>query len=210
MGTRSIIMVTGKGEHGEGHETVRLYRHFDGDPQWNLPAIIAGIKRAEALVGEWNSRSFNQGRQVTLADVRAKVFADCIIASSISWYRGFDIDLDEDARSGEPNQPAIFRGPLTLEHCGNQGDLEWMYVVDITAKSVKVYGKGSCPEDLLKEGLTDPGDHAECFRKELVERKAKYREEVNAHVDHLLDMGWDVNDRNVAKKRRRPRNSVAK
>jgi hypothetical protein len=207
MGTRSIIMVTGKGQHAEGFETVRLYRHYDGDPMWNLPSIIAGIERAQSLVFEWNSKSFNFGRQFAIGDVRARVFADCIVAGSISWYSGFDIRVDDEDDNLPGEGLAVFRGPLTLENCGNQGDLEWMYVVDTIQKSVKVYGNGSNPEDLLAGGLTHPSAGADCLVDDAQE---PYRTAANAHLDRLLDMGWDVNDLMTGKKKRGRRKAAAK
>lgn len=205
MGTRSVIMVTGKAAHGEGHETVRLYRHWDGDPRWVIPAIVGGIERANSLVFDWNSKSFNKDRQVTIRDVRAKVFADCVIAGSISFYRGFDIDYD-DPEDGEPTPP-IFREPFGLERCGNQGDLEWMYVVDVVHESLKVYGNGSCPATLLEGGPTDPASAGADFKKE--EYRDAYVAATKAEVDRLMELGWNLNDR-LSRPRRRRKTAVAR
>ena len=48
MGTRAIILVTGSHWQGEHiPQTVRLYRHNDGDPAWMLKDIAAGIRKAD-------------------------------------------------------------------------------------------------------------------------------------------------------------------
>ena len=50
MGTRAVILVTGSHYQGENiPQTICLYRHHDGDPDWTLKDIAAGIRTAKNL-----------------------------------------------------------------------------------------------------------------------------------------------------------------
>jgi hypothetical protein len=80
MGVRAVILVTGS--HWQGQDipqTVRLYRHHDGDPDWMLKEIAEGIRAADKLrsarVRRWGDRRYDY--------TPAQTLADCLIAASI-------------------------------------------------------------------------------------------------------------------------------
>lgn len=135
MGTRSIIMVVGDpARHSDKPEYkagIRLYRHCDGYPEGNLPAIAGAIKRMEALVeqsGEWHTK------QVRRYGVESMAYA--IVAEGLG--NAKPEILIEEVCKGAPN----------LKDLGNQGDLEWVYVVDCIERLVNVYSNKQPTSDL--------------------------------------------------------------
>jgi hypothetical protein len=200
MGTRSVFMVTGCGEHQTGNRTIRLYRHWDGDPRESLRVLVEATEKAEGLGFGWNSKPWREGDPpVTLADMNAETFADCIIAASLCWSRGFEAWYDD-----AEGQQAIFPKGISNEMFGNQGDLEWVYVVHVHKRSIDVYGGDyGCPEEHLARGRVEPADaHAAQLKDEY---QTAARAAVNAHLDRLLDFGWNVNGKLDPAKRKRDR-----
>jgi hypothetical protein len=150
MGTRAVILVTGS--HWQGRhipQTVRLYRHYDGDPAWTLKEIAAGIRAADKLrvaqVHRWNDPRHDY--------TPAKTLADCVIAASIGW-NGFEIRIDVDRPDDAPNtgEPAIYSQALGPSHYGDQGDLEWAYVVDVARKGITIYAGYGTVQELMAPG----------------------------------------------------------
>jgi hypothetical protein len=87
---------------------------------------------------------------------------------------------------------------------GNQGDLEWVYVVDLRSRTIEVYGGTyGCPEEHLARGRVEPADAYAAQLKDEYQSTAKAA--VNAHLDKLLDFGWNVNGKLDPKKRKRAR-----
>src|SRR5579864_6356006 len=123
MGTRSNIFVTGRGSHGGEHGTVRLYRHWDGDPGTVLHAFVQAHLLAEPIVAR--QKEFQP--EVHLTDMPAEGFAHLLIATSCRW-DGASIKLDEDRDAGWPT--AIYTRPFDREMLSRQNDLQWVYLAE--------------------------------------------------------------------------------
>ncbi len=88
---------------------------------------------------------------------------------------------------------AEFGETLRLTHFGNQGDLEWIYVVDIFCQSVFVFGGGYIgdgPKAHLKAGPVDPLISAEL---KLEEYQDAERTGIAMMVDLICEEDWAVN-----------------
>jgi hypothetical protein len=194
MSTRSIFVVTGKGMFNAEHQVVRIYKHSDGYPTHNLAVLVDATEKATCLLA-----AFNRGRELKdcqgLDAMQAKVFADCVIASTLNPWNGFGAQIDRDdhgrSDSGLHEGLAIFHEPLKHSHFGNQGDLEWIYVVDLKARNIAVYsGDYESPDEILPRGAVDPMSYADQL---IPDAQADERSEIAAHMDKLMDLGWTFN-----------------
>ncbi|MBY0525575.1 MAG: hypothetical protein K2R98_19375 [Gemmataceae bacterium] len=182
MGTRSIILITGKGRHG-GKQTVRLYRHWDGYPTCNLSTIAEAIEKANELHQKYAMQSWSKDYQLT--DMPAQTFADLVVASSIQW-DGAAARIDDDN-----GRDCVWHEELSSAHYGNQGDLEWVYVVDVEQRTVKVYGNDyGTPAEHIRRGTVDPCKYAACLKPEY---RDKERGETMSVVGRIVGLGWMVN-----------------
>jgi hypothetical protein len=216
MSTRSIFVVTGRASRFMGeHQTVRIYKHGDGYPTDNLAVLVEATEKANNLISANNADlESDSPSRLSLDGMGAKAFADCIIASTLSAYSGFRCQIDKDdntvSNSGLDDGLAIFNEPLKDSHFGNQGDLEWIYVVDLKAKSINVYSGGyESPDEILPRGVVDPRSYAEHL---IEEAQVRERSEIAAHMDRLMDLGWNLNgsaDASPAKPKRKGRKKVA-
>jgi hypothetical protein len=188
MGTRAVILVTGLHWQGETiPETVRLYRHHDGDPSWTLKDIADGIRAAEKVCSAKTRRWADPRYDYT----PARTVADCIIAASIGW-GGADIRVDVDGPGNTKNtgSPAVYAQALGPQHYGDQADLEWAYVVDVRRKGITVYGGYGTVATLRAAGPQRPEVHLEILHDDYV---PKVRRRIRAGMRALLKLGWAVN-----------------
>ncbi len=177
MSTRSIIVVTGKGRYNE--ETTRLYKHSDGYPTGNLPIIRDALKRSIDQVDDENARWGDDSDMKSNLSVEQVV--GHIIGESTSVY-GQGAQLEE-----------TFREKFKQKHLGNQGDLEWIYLVDVTKKTVKVYGggySGEGPQHAFKKGVVDPLTYVECLREECQKQEAF---EIEVAMRKIKQLGFKLN-----------------
>jgi hypothetical protein len=181
MSTRSIILVTSK------TKTVRIYKHCDGYPTGNLPVIADALKN---MLGK-----------------------PCKDVKKLNSMLGIQFDVDSIAKEimtvaelDASNLEAQYKGPLKPAHLGNQGDLEWIYVVDLSKKSVDVYGggyTGNGPQGAYKKGTVDPMRYVDCLYPEY---RAKEGVLIKQAVEALEKLKFKVN----AKKKSKPKGVVAK
>jgi hypothetical protein len=190
LGTRSIFVVSGKASYNSPKEkrgSVRLYKHWDGYPTENLKVLVRATEIAKGLVDEHNARF--SGESLSMESLAAQTFADCVVAATLGYYYGFGAHVDTWGDKDE--KEAIFDGPLALDHFGEQGDLEWVYVVDVPDQVIRVYGNAyGPPSKHLKKGQVDP----RCYAGHLAsEAQSNERAAISAHMDRLAEMGWTLN-----------------
>lgn len=183
MGTRSIILVTGKHEHGTEGQTARLYRHWDGDPQTQLATFLAAIKRCQSILT--HVQQYKQ--DAAMKDVPTATMADAICGESLSW-GGNAVSYDYDDDNG---RKCVWPEVMTEGHYGDQGDLEWVYIINIHAQTIRVYGNGyGTPADHMAQGPVNPVAYADC----LIEKyQTETRNAISVTMDELRDSGWEVN-----------------
>lgn len=181
MSTRGIIVFVGKGCYGvpRGY---RLYQHSDSYPTYALPIIRDVIRKAEKLVVEGREMMASDKYEVTPA-----MLAGLYVGENTSIF-GMGARIEESKVLKSPITPVEIVGLL-----GDQGDLEWIYVVDTDAKAVNVYGggyTGDLPEKCLEAGLVDPLSYAEQLSEGFQESEAKAIKSVKRSLARL---GWPVN-----------------
>lgn len=126
MGTESIIMVVGdRGNPGVTPDytgAIRLYRHYDGHPETILQDIAAAINRMSALVdnsSEWKT--------AVIRRYGIDPMACTIMAESVS-NLALGVEMEEN-----------FIGKPAVKQLGNQGGVQWVYVVDCLKQLVNIY-----------------------------------------------------------------------
>ncbi len=80
-----------------------------------------------------------------------------------------------------------------LEMLGNQGDLEWIYTVDLDAKQVKVFGggyTGKVPQVAYSKGTVNPLLYADRLRKEYQDNE---RQRIQAAIDTIKALEYKLN-----------------
>jgi hypothetical protein len=151
MGCRANIFVTGDLPHAAPRQqTVRLYAHWGGSPDVVLKDLRTAVRASERLLAAFRSLR-PEARAAT-----AQGFADCLRAASLGC-NGFAADLDD--RDGI-DKPAVFAEAFHASHFSNQSDLEWLYVADVNARALSVYGGYGTAEELIAQGEADPAAYA--------------------------------------------------
>lgn len=141
MGTRSVIVITGPAVYNQ-RETVRLYKHWDGYPTGNLPIIAEALETAAKAI-EWDSKN-GYGSIKPTPLTTAALAAWTVAASTTLSGPGARVEFE----SPEPFAPSML---------GDQGDLEWIYVIDLDAKTVKTYDAQGCsPQEAYARGPVNP------------------------------------------------------
>lgn len=167
MSTRSIIVLT------SAIQTVRIYKHSDGYPNGNLPVIARAIEACGARKGARKKLDKKLGYELNV-----NTLAQAVLAEG---------ELDPR------NLEETFKEPFRPTHLGVQEDLEWLYVVDIDAKTVSVYGErwtGESPQVAFKKGTTDPMVYAKQMCEEYQERE---RESIRAAMKEVEATGFKLN-----------------
>ena len=178
MSTRSIIILTSK------TKTVRVYKHCDGYPTGNLPVI------AEAI-------------QKTLGSKKGAV-------KKLEKKLGMQFDVDNLAQAilkvaelDKSNLEEQFSSSLKPKHLGDQSDLEWIYVVDVDAKTVNVYGggyTGNLPQVAFRKGVVDPMSYIKALYPEYQKREGDFIQEA---INEIIKVGFKLNDSNKKSKGRK-------
>jgi hypothetical protein len=174
MSTRSIIVVHGPSSY-RSVQVYRLYKHSDGYPTENLRIIAEAIERGNALVEESQDRF--SGRQ----PFTSEMLTGLIIGAATSVY-GMGAHLEHEANKD-----------LSAADFGNQGDLEWIYIIDTGARTVKVYGggyTGEGPARTVAKGTVNPTSYAKHLVKEA---QAETRELIKQRVARVEAAGFKIN-----------------
>jgi hypothetical protein len=187
MGCRANTFVTGDLPHADSRQqTVRLYAHWGGSPDHVLKDLHTAVKASVPLLA-----AYRKLRPDAKA-VTAQGFADCLRAASLT-HNGFATVLDD--RDGI-DRPAVFPEAFDASsHCANQADLEWAYVADVNARSLKIYGGYGTAGELIAQGEADPAGYAECL---LPQYQRRTRARIRGLVRSLRRLGWAVNGRPAA------------
>ncbi len=192
MSTRAVIVVTGKNRpyRPSGYKTVRLYTHSDGYPTNNLRVVLKAIRLAENLVAEEQIHLPGADpRPAAIEDLDAETMADLVIAASVGWYgASAKVDEDWDTTGDQARQVrAVYQEKAERRHFGNQGDLEWAYLVDTEKRVVRVYRVHSHYIRLVQ---VDPRSYADEL---LDEYQEKERYEIALAMDQIVEAGWTIN-----------------
>jgi hypothetical protein len=165
MSTRSILIYTNE------KETIRVYKHFDGYPTGNLPVI------KESLEGISNLEKFIKGN-------------DEIPLASIIRYFKDDEKLEIEFQGKGHFDPKQRTNKFKKEVMGEQSDLEWVYVIDLTNKKVSCYGNnyGEAKEH-FKKGITDPITYVKCLYPQYQEKE---RQEIEQAIEAIQTIGFKV------------------
>jgi hypothetical protein len=183
MGCRANVFVTGDLPHAAPRQqTVRLYSHWGGSPEHLLKDLGAAVQAGERLLAAYRTLR-PEARAVT-----ARGFADCVRAASLGG-NGFATDLDD--RDGI-DKPAVFAEAFHAAHFSNQGDLEWLYVVDVNARALRVYGGHGTAKELIAQGEANPADYA---LQLIPQYQRPTRARIRGLVRSLGRLGWAVNGR---------------
>lgn len=192
MGTRSIIVVTGKNRYGQDL-TYRMYRHSDGYPSGALPVILAALKSSVAQCDETVRRYGYEAEHLPVAE---QVVGNLIGAATDCY--GMSVRIDDD-----DGKPAVFGKALGLDEFGNQADLEWVFVIDLNALAVRIYGggyTGKIPQVAIERGPVDPISYANQLKTEYQESE---RATIRGLVAALAQVGFPVNPKPTKPKRRK-------
>jgi hypothetical protein len=174
MSTRSIIVITGKDDYNRS-QTTRIYKHSDGYPTGNLAIINNAIERGLRLVSENNSR-FKDNREMN-----TNCLAGLVLGEATTVY-GMGAYIEE--RFEEELKPA---------HLGNQWDLEWIYVIDVSAKTVNIYGggyTGKAPQHALRKGAVDPMTY---IKRLCEDYQASEKKELKKLITSIEAWGFKIN-----------------
>lgn len=178
MSTRSIIIVTGNDER---ESTTRIYKHSDGYPTANLKIINDAIERSIRIQSEYNVR-FKDSRRIA-----AQALADLIIGESANIY-GSGAYIEES-----------FDCKFNKKQLGNQEDLEWIYIVDVSRKTVNIYGghyTGKSPQIAYENGFADPRKYV---KQLIVQAQTKELKSINDSMQSIEAWGFKINHGTIKK-----------
>jgi len=169
MGTRSIIIITGKekSQFSEMRASTRLYKHYDGYPT----NVLANL--AEAFIG-WRNWE-------------GSICHDSAIEAILAKEMGAKVEAKFE---GEFNARRTRR-------LGNQGDLEWIYVVNTDTRHIEIYGGGytdKTPSEVYRLGTVSPYILLDGIKDEYLD--GLYNEIKKAIAD-LKKIGFTVNARGL-------------
>jgi hypothetical protein len=184
MGTRSVIFVTGNHPYGEKTmQTFRLYTQW-GCPETMLRVLRDAARQAEKLLARYRIL------QPKAPGISAAGFAGCVLAADVGWnglQTRIGTDVGDDGRPAE----AVFHGTLDPKHYGEQGDLEWVYVLEVNARTLHIYHCGyGTPAEHLAHGPVDPRVYADEL---LAQYQSNCRKTIALLVRSIKSLGWQVN-----------------
>jgi hypothetical protein len=211
MGTRGIILVTGYHERGVQKKdqfcSVRLYEHWDGSPDTVLGQLADATRFAQEYLDRKRDYAEFCARRapVTVADLPAIAFAYHVIHAGVG-FAGPAIRIDrEHGERGRPEDegggtypytyPAIFSGHQWNDDTvvwGEQGDLEWVWRVNLPERTVTCWGMASgSPQDIVAHGPVDPRIHATELRDDEPYQQRAFLG-ISRGVAALERMGWHL------------------
>lgn len=187
MSTRSIIIITGNGKYN-GPETTRLYKHSDGYPTDVLNLIQRAMAKSQGQCVDDAARF----KEREIKPVNVDQLVGNIIGESTSIYgQGARVEAE-------------FPEEFTAKHLGNQGDLEWIYIIQLETKTLGIFGggyTGKTPQTALKNGPVNPEKYALNLYPEY---QAGTIEETRKLVQSIQGLGFSVNA-NQPKPKPKPR-----
>jgi len=178
MSTRSLIVVIGEDTYN-GNRITRLYKHSDGYPTGNLPIIRDAIAKSQAECAADALRW--EGKETT--EIRQGHLVGNVIGCAVSVY-GMGAVID----TYESDEAQYYAPKLKREHLGNQGDLEWIYVIDIKTKSVNIFNGSQT--NVIKNKLENPENYCKCLYEEY---RADEIKETRDLIKSIQDLGYSVN-----------------
>lgn len=171
MGTRSVIIVSGLKRFSEKKSFRRLYKHWDGYPLGALPVLLTAVKESTRLLSLETETKY----QTTDVDVFCKLI------------EYGDLSCNSTGARVEAKSNSVF------EIFGNQSDLEFVYVIDITRKWIFVFGSGiGDVEHHIKSGSID----LEKYFKQSY-KNSNALAEFQKIKTSLEDHQWELNPLNV-------------
>jgi hypothetical protein len=194
MSTRSIILITGDGKHGTA-QTIRLYKHSDGYPTGNLPIIAEALSKAKEQCKETNQRFQTDNPRIPSVE---QVTGVLIGLATDSYGMGARLDDDGDGKT------AFYNEKFKPKHLGRQGDLEWVYVVNLDNNTVKVFGggyTGDGPQRAFKKGVVDPREYANQLKEEYQESELKA---IDESIQAIEATGFKLNPKRKSRKKNKP------
>ncbi len=168
MGTRAMILLVGRtgtnelGGDRSSVKAVRLHNHSDGGPSNILDDLVEATCHAERFLAKRPYLSNRLGRDATVWDLPVDVWAEVVKFAGLGLFGPTTIpDAVNVEDRHDPGAPrAVFMGDAALDdnlRWGDQGDLEWMYLVDLHARAITVFGGDyGAPEEHLGLGPVDP------------------------------------------------------
>jgi hypothetical protein len=186
MSTRSILIIVGTDNHGLINHQTRIYKHCDGYPTHTLALFVDAIKQAKKQIKEYIAQFEKEPKNAPKMNVSQIV--GLLIGSATSVY-GQGIEVQK-----ELSDKQVFGiNALSEEILGNQGDLEWIYVLNVTEKTLKVYGgqwTGKIPSDHVAKGVVDPFLEV---TKKMDEYKEETRQRLEKTIKDLNRLGFKIN-----------------
>jgi len=145
----------------DGQEVIRFYRHSDGYPTAVLPALTTILK--DPLLN--------------MDDLISRIDKEQVARIDDDW--------------GDDDKGQYKSDKVKLEHWGNQGDLEWLYYLDLRDHSLNIYHAGyGCPEEHLKKGPTNPEIYVKALYPEYQKKELK---QIQKGVKDLQKLNWTIN-----------------
>ncbi|QDU20590.1 hypothetical protein [Urbifossiella limnaea] len=203
MGTRAMILVLGQtddhqtlGRDKDAVKAIRLHNHGDGGPTNILDDLVEATRYCEGfLLKRMAYLSHRLGRDATAFDLPACVWAESVKFAGLGVFGPTTIhDAVNVEDRHDPGAPrAVFMGDAALDdnlRWGNQGDLEWLYLIDVKASTITVYGGDyGDPEEHLGVGPVDP-------RLETLSFEDSYQPtrliQITRAMKSLRDAGWSI------------------
>jgi hypothetical protein len=184
MSTQAIVVITGKNRYGTD-TIIRLYKHGDGYPSDTLADLVRATETVQTYIlnnAELLSIFRGDGLCPTLDEMPTEGFTAQVIAAGNHWC-GSSYRIDDEGLS-----LAVFTGQLCRSHYGDQGDLEWVYLVDLKARKITIWGGGhGTPTDHIDGGVVDPLSYADQICDEYQEQE---RAIIANQTDSLITLGW--------------------
>ncbi len=214
MGCRSVMVVTGSDTNARAGSrvTARLYRHYGGDPGDQLATLLATIDRVEKWMAARGDRLKIFGvdyRMPKFTDIPVVAFSDFLIAESIGWY-GAGIRMDTQlADEPSSDSPCFWPGDANKKSFGEQGDIEWVYLIDIPSRELTVWEiqGDETPNSVVLRKPDDPRNNAENLLKEY---RAGERLRIQDLMFKLNAFEWSINKSGKFPRRKKPTRSTVR
>lgn len=204
MSTRTAIIFIGANNYdGTGTKAVRLYQHCDGYPTNVLPTLRDALRVVrKKMANHWQHISYKHPRSefdFLTVPVNAETMAGCYIAEETT---GFGMGARfEEAVYLETDVLHSWDEATRRKVFGNQGDLEWIYVVNSIDRSIKVYGGGytnTAAYETVTGGTVDPMTYLENISEDFIDREESA---IKAALRSLSRIGFPVNPKRESGRR---------
>ena len=88
---------------------------------------------------------------------------------------------------------AVYDERFKPKFLGNQGDLEWIYIINLNTNVVNIFGggfSGKSPQHAYRKGIVDPRTYAKQLKDDY---QSKELAEIKAALKAVVDIGFKVN-----------------